>query len=277
MKKSYLVVALLAVLSVLVGGCGGMVKVGGGPDGVVSGTGKDANGTVELKHCAAPIANIAIVTRQQPAILVQNGLPSDPLPAIRLIATQSGCFRIVDRDAAISNMKTERDLQLNGELSMGRILGGGQVVPADYTLIAEVLVNNDDSGGVAAGGLFGGLTPFRSVGTLLGGGVKFSEAQVLLSVVDNNTSVQEIVAAGKASGTDYGLGVGFAGFNMIGAGGWESTAQGKVVMGAMIDAFNHAVPQISDLHPPRPSQVVLQQEAPVVKKHVRKKQKAVQQ
>lgn len=245
----------ILVCAFLLSACASGVKVGGGSDSPVSGSAGNAgsSGTVALRHCARPVATIAIETQQQPTVLVSYGLPPNPLPALRLIAQQSGCFRIVNRDIAMQTMKAERELAHSGELVKGSNFGGGQVVAADYVVQAELLVNQQNASGMGGAGALATFIPY--VGGFIGAaaaGTHTSEAQVQLTLYNNRTSVQESVASGQASGTSFSLGGGFGGFGggvagLGGAGGYENTDQGKVVMGAMVDAFNHLVPQITAL------------------------------
>jgi hypothetical protein len=94
-----------------------------------------------------------------------------------------------------------------------------------------------------------GFVPYvGGVASLVAGGVRFQEAEVLLTLVDNHTSEQITTTTGKASGTSFSLGGGGFGGGVGGmAGGFADTDQGKVVMGAMVDAVNQIVPQVAAL------------------------------
>lgn len=239
----------------LVSGCAGMTtpKVGGGDSGVASGSASQTSsqGTKELHRCAAPIATIALVKSedQNQQVFMLGQLPPDPLPAMRLIAQQSGCFRIVNRDAALRAAQTERALAGSGQLKAGSRMGGGQIVAADYTILTEVLLSNQNASGANAGAILGSFLPFGAVLGAVAGGVRTQEATVLLTVVDNRTTEQLSTATGKASGTSFSLGGGGVGFGGgvlagAGAGGYENTDQGKVVIAAMVDALNNVEPLI---------------------------------
>lgn len=185
-------------------------------------------------------------------MLIQYGLPGNPLPAMRLIAQQSGCFRVVNRDVALKAMQTERELAVSGELKPGSKFHKGQVTPSDYTILVEVIVNNRNAAG--AGGLLGGiLGAFIPGGQMLGmaaGGINSSEAEVVLTLINNRTSEQETVTTGKASGMSFGgLGGVLGGGVLAGAGGYQNTDQGKVVMGAMVDATNQLIPYVESARP----------------------------
>jgi curli biogenesis system outer membrane secretion channel CsgG len=249
------VILAVGIFSLLLGGCAG-VQVGGGKDAPAYGSAGPAGstGSVELRHCSAPVATVSI-SSQQPMYFAQYyGVQGDPTVAMRLIAQQSGCFRIVNRDVAMQTMNTERALQQQGELR-NKSFGKGQVIGADYVVMVEVPVNNANSGGVGGAVAGAALSYIPYVGVfagMLAGGVHTQEAQVMLTLVDNHTTEQLTTAMGKASGTSFSLGgggLGFGGGGAMGgmAGGYANTDQGKVVMGAMIDALNHLVPQLEAL------------------------------
>lgn len=232
--------------AVLVAAC---TTVGGGPGSPASGNAGPAGsqGSVELHRCTAPVATVEVATEQAPTVLIAYGLPGDPVPAMRLLAQQSNCFRIVNRDVGLQALQTERALQQQGALQKNATFGSGQVIAADYTIMVEVLVNNANSAGVGAAAL--GFIPYvGGVASLVAGGMRFQEAQVLLTLVDNHTSEQLTTATGKGSGTSFSLGGAGIGLTAAGAaGGFMDTDQGKVVMAAMIDGLNQIEPQIQSL------------------------------
>lgn len=236
--------ALAACSSTQLGGGGSMIQGSAGE----SGNAKDAQAA--LRQCDEPLGTMALVERQDTRALAQHGLQS-PVPLLRLLAAQSGCFAVVERGQALGRMKQERQLAQEGMLQTGSNVGGGQMVAADYLLTPFVSFSEDDAGGLA--GAVGGLLP-GPVGTTLaaaGGGVKFREAQGMLSVVDQRTGVQVAVAEGSARTSDV-LGGGFAlgaipGF--AGLGGYSKTDQGKVVSAAFLDGFNKLVDQLAAREP----------------------------
>jgi len=234
---------LVSACTTVGGGTGSPASGSAGPSG--------SQGSVALHRCSAPIATISIATEQQPTILISYGLPGNPLPAMRLLAQQTNCFRIVNRDVALQTMETERALQQQGQLRKGSNFGGGQIIAADYTIMVEVLVNNSNSGGIGAAAL--GFIPYvGGVASLVAGGMRFQEAQVLLTLVNNHTSEQMSTATGKGSGTSFSLGGAGLTFVAAGAaGGYMDTDQGKVVMAAMVDGLNQIEPQIQQLNAKR--------------------------
>lgn len=230
------------------------VTVGGGnQDAAVTGSAGSAGreGSVELTRCTEPIATVAMSgqnVNEHALVLYQL---SSPLPVMRLIMQQSNCVKVVHRDVVLGAMRTERELAKAGELKEGSSFSGGQLVAADFTILPEVLFVEDNAGGIgAAFATFGSF--FGMPGAILGAaaaGVRFKEAQVLLTLVDNRTGEQIAVASGSASGTDFGgLGAGVGGLTALG-GGYAQTNEGKVVMGAMVHSFNNLVPHLSAARP----------------------------
>jgi hypothetical protein len=226
------------------------VTVGGeGKDTPISGSaGADGSqGTVELTRCAAPVATVTTsLQRVNQQVLVQVGLGSDPLPALRLIMQQSNCVRIVHRDVVLATMQQERALAQSGELQNKAAFGKGQLVAADYTILPEITFADNNTGGVGLGlaqlGGFLGLPGAIAGGALAG--MRFKEAQVLLTLVDNRTGVQLAVVSGRGSGTSFGGLGGVLGTATAVGGGYSNTNEGKVVMAAMVDALNKLVPQL---------------------------------
>lgn len=215
---------------------------------IVSGSGGAAGAQGESEHlvrCAQPIGVAALLepkTSGYHSYYRQHKLKS-PLPMIKLIMQQSGCFRIVDRGRSSAALKAERDLASDGEFQKGSNVGSGQMVAADYIITPDVVHQDSDAGG-AFGGL-GGLLPGKA-GALFGGlKTKKLESQVSLAVTNVRTSVQEAIATGSAKKSNLS----FAGGGVIGGlagigGGYDSTDIGKITVAAYMDAHNNLVSQL---------------------------------
>lgn len=246
MRHTTFVLALL-VSSALVTGC---VTVGGeGKDTPIAGSAGAAGtqGTVELARCEKPVATVtASLQRVNQQVLIQVGLGGDPLPALRLIMQQSNCVRVVHRDVVFATMQQERELAQSGELDSPTKFRKGQLVAAEYTILPEITFADNNTGGIGAGlaqiGGFLGLPGAIAGGAL--GGLRFKEAQVLLTLVDNRTGVQLAVVSGRGSGTSFGGLGGVLGPASVIGGGYSNTNEGKVVMAAMVDALNKLIPQL---------------------------------
>ena len=239
-------VSTALVCSLFVGGC---VTTGGGDGGAASGSSGPAGteGTVELTRCPEKLGAVAISgDRINSYYLVSFGVPQDPRPALRLILQQSGCAEVVHRDVALQVMKEERALAESGELREGSNFAGGQMVATDFIIIPEITFSENNAGGagVALGTMAGAFIPFGGLLGLAAGGMRFKEAQVLLTLVNARTGVQVAVASGTASGTSFGGFGGVLGTTTLGAGGYMNTNQGKVVIAAMVDAMNELIPHM---------------------------------
>lgn len=213
------------------------------------GTGVDEN--TELPRCAQPLGVVALVEEKAPsptdglagelspgmaallrmAEAQQGGGTArvDPLPLIKLMAARSNCFRVADRGAAMGALERER--------TMTGAAPSQSLVKADYLISAQVLYSDAKSreSGGGIGGAFGSAVGLKT---------KTLESQVLLSLIDVDTGLQEAVATGSARKKDVGvvggglllgLGVGALG------GTYGSTDIGKITSIAVLDAFRKLI------------------------------------
>lgn len=156
----------------------------------------------------------------------------DPLPLLKLLASRSRCFTVVDRGSAFDALQRERALSA-GSAAVGTV--APTLVAADYMLTAQVVYSDSKSrqSGGGAGGLFGGLGFSR----------KTLEAQTMLSLTSVKTGVQEAVASGQARKKD--VGVLFGGLSNLGVGAlggsYASTDTGKITSLALLDGFRKLV------------------------------------
>lgn len=194
-----------------------------------------------LEHCGTSLGTVAIDEDEYAgwySRMGQYGIQST-VPILRVLAQQSNCFIVVERShRGLKHIERERALMDSGELRQTSNFGKGQLVAADYTIIPSLVFKDNDAGGVGAaiGGLFG------SVGALLGGSLKFADAQSVMTLVENRSGVQVAAAEGSARGTSLAGGLGAIGGGFGGAlAGYTNTAEGKVIVGAMMDAFNTLV------------------------------------
>jgi len=240
-KKTLLISTVGAML--LSGCIANQTKLGGGST-MVTGSG-GAAGTQgeaqELIRCARPIGTAALLEPDN-TYYTQYGLTS-PVPLVKLMMAQSQCFRVVDRGAASSALERERAMASGGALQKGSNMGGGQMVAADYIITPNIVHKDNNSGGG-----FGGLGAFLpGVAGAVAGGIRTTnlESQVMLSVTNVRTGVQDAIAEGSASKRDVGFGgFGWAG-GIAGVGGaYENTDIGKVTAAAFMDAHNKLVTQL---------------------------------
>lgn len=219
------------------------MQVWGGSAPVTGSAGENGNvkdAASQLVQCSESVGTIALVESQIPA-LAQKGLTS-PVPLIRLIAAQSGCFNVVERGQALIRMQDERRLAEGGMLQQGANVGGGQMVAADYMITPNVVFSEGNNARAmrALGSFIPGM---GSMGSALIGGISFKEAQAVMMVTDTRSGVQVAVAEGRAEASDLG-GLGLGSIKGFGSLDGYSTNEGKVVAGAFLDAFNKLVDQI---------------------------------
>jgi Curli production assembly/transport component CsgG len=235
---------ILLVAALALAGCsqsdlgqgGSVVQGSAGPAGA-------ANASKELSRCDAPIATIALAESPYGyAVLTSYQLPASPLPLIRLIMQQSNCFRIVDRAAGLRGAVQEQELKNQGILKESTVVKKGEGIGARLTLTPSLTFseNNAGQGWVAILQMIPGLRDFAGMAS----NVKFKEAQVVLLLVDNETTEQRAAATGSARATDLGLG-GITIGKIAGGGlGWSNTNEGKVIAAAFLDAHNKLVTQV---------------------------------
>lgn len=160
------------------------------------------------------------------------------IPVLRLFAQQSGCFVVVERGIGLDSAMEEREFYDSGELRKGSNFGKGQMVSADYTIKPTLIFSDKNSGGLgsAIGGMFG------EVGAAIGGSLNFKTAQSMITLVDNRSTVQVAVAEGSSRGMDIGAMGEIFGSSAGGTlGAYTNTAEGKVIVGALMDAHNNMV------------------------------------
>ncbi|MEN9376588.1 MAG: hypothetical protein RL710_1745 [Pseudomonadota bacterium] len=246
-------VLVLGVM-VLVPGCGKKGTELGGGSSEVTGSAGPAGAQGENKSlvkCDSPVATLALV--ENPAGYAMSssyGLPSSPVPLVRLLAQQSGCFRVVDRAAGLKSVIQEQELKESGVLRrQGSTVQKGKGYEAQYTLTPNLTFSEQDAGR-SIGGVLGMIPVLRDFVGLIGlvEQVKFKEAQVALLLTDNETTEQLSAATGAARTTDLGLGgLAFGGLGGAGGVGWSNTNEGKVIAAAFLDAHNKLVVQVREL------------------------------
>jgi len=204
-----------------------------------SGTSVGSGAAAQLVHCDRPLGVAAVVENDNPALAQYR--VSSPVPLIRLMMQQSGCFQVVDRGQAMKNILEERSLEHSGELRQGSNYGGGQIVAADFSVTPSVVFSQSNSRGYSTGlGILGGVAgAFIPCAGLLGAAglasdMSFSEAQTTLAVVDDRDGLQLAMAEGSASRRDMASVVGLFGT-------YTTTDADKVIAAGFLDAYNKMV------------------------------------
>lgn len=240
--------ALTVACVLLLAGCAGMPQipvVKGDKNAKTAGTGSTAGANSQgeasdLQKCEEPLGTMALVEDTNThwyRSLRGYGIQSTS-PIIRLIAQQSNCFIVVERGRGQRMRQVERNAAESGELRENSNFGKGLMVAADYSVTPTLIFSDRDTGGVGAvvGGLLG------RAGAIVGAALKFQQAQAVLTMVDTRSSVQVAAAEGSASGTNVGGLLGGLGSSaLVGLSAYTKTPEGKVIVGAMVDAFNNLV------------------------------------
>lgn len=256
MKRPTRAVAAPLVLLALAGavvGCGQKRTELGEGSSVVTGSAGPAGAqgaAKELVRCDAPVATLALAENPNGYTVSSNyHLPSSPVPLIKLIAQQSGCFRVVDRAAGLRSTIQEQELKEAGIVRANSTMHKGKGYEAQYTLVPSLTFSEQDAGR-GLGSVVGAVPGLNKVPGLAGMAeqVKLKEAQVALLLTDNETTEQLAASTGSARTTDLGVG-GFM-LGRLGAGGgmgWSNTNEGKVIAAAFFDAHNKLVTQVRQL------------------------------
>lgn len=253
--------ACVAVAALGLAGCGQKKTELGQGGSVISGSAGPAgaqNASHELLKCDAPVATMALVENPNGySIAGGYNLPRSPVPLVRLMAQQSGCFRIVDRAAGLNATIEEQKLKDAGVLGNAVTVRKGQGYAAQYTITPSLTFSEQDAGRQLDGVMSHIPVLNKFVG--LADSVKLKEAQVALLLTDNETTEQIAAATGSVRVTDLGM----AGLMLGRAGGaagagWSNTNEGKVIAAAFLDAHNQLVTQLralqaKDLPPPVPT------------------------
>ena len=104
-SHSPVIAAMLVCAAVVLPGCGKQGTELGGGSSEVTGSAGPAGAKGENKSlvkCDAPVATLALAENPNGYVMSSSyNLPSSPVPLVRLLAQQSGCFRVVDRSAGL--------------------------------------------------------------------------------------------------------------------------------------------------------------------------------
>jgi len=228
--------------SIETGNAGGLVTGAAGQKGSTGETRK-------IEKCEAPIATVGVIENPNGYNYTSShdNLPKSPVPLLRMMLQQSGCFRIVDRNLGLKGTRQELDLQESGLTRKDTTVNPrGNVLEAQYVLTPTLAFSEQNAGG----GLEGILSRIPVVNQFAGlvDHVKFKEAQVVLTLTDTQTTEQLVAAEGSAKATDLGAaGMIFGSLGGTGAAGWSNTNEGKVISAAFLDSVNKLIPHVREL------------------------------
>lgn len=203
----------------------------------------------EIPTCDKKIGTLA-VTEPENKWWLQYNLES-PEALIKVYVSKSKCFTLVDRGKGLAAAEAERALASNGEMRGGSNIGKGQMKAADYVLVPDVAMKNNNSGGKRFGGALAGMLP--GVAGIIAGGVsmKSKTADVVLTLTDVRSTEQMALEQGHYKKTDIGWGAGgggfFGAFAAAGASSYANTEIGQVVAVAYLDAYTKLVNDIKGM------------------------------
>jgi hypothetical protein len=203
----------------------------------------------EIPTCDKKIGTLA-VTEPQNQWWLQYNLES-PEALIKVYVSRSKCFTLVDRGKGLAAAETERNLASSGEMRGGSNIGKGQMKAADYVLVPDVAMKNNNSGGKRIGGILGGMLP--GIAGVVAGGVsmKGKTADVVLTLTDVRSTEQVALEQGHYKKTDIGWAGGgggfFGAFAAAGASSYANTEIGQVVAVAYLDAYTKLVNEVKGM------------------------------
>lgn len=143
---------LIAVpVALLLAACGKSSTTLGEGGSVVSGSAGPAgahHASRELVKCESPVATMALVENPNGYSYSSSyQLPASPVPLVRLLAQQSGCFRVVDRAAGLKATVREQELKEAGILrQQGNTVAKGKGYEAQYSLTPSLTFSEQDAG-----------------------------------------------------------------------------------------------------------------------------------
>src|SRR6266850_157208 len=127
----------------------------------------------ELESCTETLGTLTVVEDRNAAwyhTLRDQYKVQSTVPLIRMLVQKSNCFVVVERGAAMNNMRQERELERSGEMREGSDFGKGQMVAADYSMNPTITFSERDTGGIAAAEGNSSKTDINVWGGLFGGG-----------------------------------------------------------------------------------------------------------
>ncbi|MDB6087427.1 MAG: Peptidoglycan-binding protein [Gammaproteobacteria bacterium] len=203
----------------------------------------------QIPTCDKRIGTLA-VTEPENRWWVQYNLES-PEALIKVYVSQSKCFTLVDRGKGLAAAQVERSLAGSGEMRGGANIGKGQMKAADYVLVPDVSMKNNNSDGKNFGGLLGGML-HGVAGAVIGGvSLKSKTADVVLTLTDVRSTEQVALEQGHYKKTDLGWGAGsgafFGAFAAAGASSYANTEIGQVVAVAYADAYTKLVNEVKGM------------------------------
>jgi hypothetical protein len=204
----------VVLCALLAGACSGN---GNGNNSLLTGATAATGATkeAEVPRCAQPFGTVALAEKKIPA-LEKLGLPS-PSPLINTFISQSGCFQILDQEAA--------------KLAKGK---GGKAPTPNYLLTADLLEQNPNAGGIKSDD-FASFIPSNPVKG--SASVKVAEVRTALFLSDTTNGLQLASVQGYAQSADVGGSVDKINTTNVKLGAYTETANGKAATASFLDAY----------------------------------------
>ncbi len=219
----------LAAISVCLSGCitsGDQVTSSSGSTSAVAGA--EGGATKQLASCEKPLGTVLVSEPDATANSTLQGMGlQSPAPFLRIMMSQSNCFRVIDPAFAAANKRGPS---------------------ANWIVTPNVMMSNPNAGGMNAAGL---LSAIPGVGMLssAAGSVHTKEAETALFISEAKTGVQIVAVQGHAQSTDFDTSFITGGRGGGNLGAYTNTPEGKVIMAAYADAFNNLVAQMKGRRP----------------------------
>ncbi len=211
---------------------------------------KTEQAQAQIPTCTHRIGTLAV---REPDTRWWEGLGLEsPEALLKLFVQRSGCFTLVNRGKGFEMLQQERALAAGGALQGGSNIGNGQLMAADYIMVPDIVNKNANASGTNVGGLLGGFIGGFAGAVVSNISINSKTADVMLSLTNVRTGVQEVMAEGHGDKTDVGFGAGGGGFGAgffggAGVSNYANTAIGQVVTLAYIEAYTKLVDQMGGM------------------------------
>jgi hypothetical protein len=243
-RRALILRVIAAAFAASLSACIATTPEAGGSKTAVTGAagGATAEGaSSSLERCDASLGTLGVVEDQNAGWYhtLRGYKLGSTVPVLRMMIQQSNCFVVVERGAAMHNMRAERDLDKTGEMRAGSNFGKGQMVAADFTMNPSITFSQNTGGG---GGALAGFTRHLGVFSAVAASFKTNEASTTLVMIDNRSGVQLAAAEGSAKNMDVNVFGGmFGGGVGGGAGSYSNSPEGKIIIAAFADSYNQLV------------------------------------
>lgn len=202
---------------------------------IESRSGSAAHVTAALIHCAVPLGTMVIPTSSEAPwykiLTTSYGLPN-PDPVFDLIVKQSNCFMIVSRGHELKESIQERGLAQSNDLRKASDFQRHQKVAVDYVMWPGLKFSNYKSGGLVAAG-----APYmRQISDMQVKGVR-----AFVTIFDDHSHGPSAFASGNARSFNFSGFDALFGSRIVGLDGYQNKAQGKVIVGAFVVAYDRVV------------------------------------